>query len=698
MNEQTRTHYRTCNLCEAMCGIVITLDGERITSIKGDKADPFSQGHICPKATALQDIYEDPNRLKQPVKRTADGWEQIGWEEAFDLVANNIKRVQAAHGNNSVGIYLGNPNAHNLGALLFGSTLIKALRTTNRFSATSVDQLPHQFVQYQMYGHQLLFPIPDVDRTDYMLILGANPLQSNGSLMSAGGIERRLKQMQKRGGKLVVVDPRRTATAKLADEHFFIKPNHDVLLLLAMVHTLFDEGLVEMGKLADFTEGVETVRELVQGYSPERVAMAVGWKSADIRRITRELAAANSAVVYGRIGTSIQRFGTLSTWLINVLNVLTGNLDRVGGALFTTPALEIVDKRRSGKPSRWQTRVRGLPEFGGELPVAALAEEMLTEGEGQIRAMVTVAGNPVLSTPNGSQLDAGFEQLDFYAAIDIYINETTRHADVILPPTTGLEVDHFDVTFNVLAVRNVAKWSDALFEVGQDRRHEYEIGREIAKRLATDERPFNEDEPRNQMTPAQAVDLGLRFGAYELTLDELKANPHGIDLGALQEQFPARLFTPEKCINLAPEIIVQDLPYVDHLFEGTDDLALIGRRHVRDNNSWLHNSQRLVKGKSRCTVLINPDDAETRGVRDGEMVRVSSRVGTVTLPAQVSDAMMPGVVSIPHGYGHGRAGVQLDVARANAGVSVNDLTDDDLVDKVTGNAALNGVAVTVEAV
>ncbi len=690
-----RTHYRTCNLCEAMCGIVITLDGKQIKSIKGDKNDPFSQGHICPKATALQDIYEDPDRLKRPIKRTKTGWEQIGWEEAFDLVADSIKRVQAAHGNNSVGIYLGNPNAHNLGALLFGSTLIKALRTTNRFSATSVDQLPHQFVQYQMYGHQLLFPIPDVDRTDYMLILGANPLQSNGSLMTAGGIERRLKGIQKRGGRIVVVDPRRTATAKLADEHFFVKPNHDVLLLLGMVHTLFDEGLVDMGKLADFTDGVESVWELAQEFAPERVAKAVGWQAEDIRRISRELAGADSAVVYGRIGTSIQQFGTLSTWLINVLNVLTGNLDRAGGAMFTTPALEIVDKKRSGKPSRWKTRVRGLPEFGGEVPVAALAEEMLTEGDGQIRAMVTVAGNPVLSTPNGSQMDAGFETLDFYAAIDIYINETTRHADVILPPTTGLEVDHFDVTFNLLAVRNVAKWSDALFEKGEERRHEYEIGREIAKRLATADRPFNENDVRHTMTPAQAVDFGLRYGAYKMTLDELKSNPHGIDLGALQEQLPERLFTSDKRINLAPEIIVADLPNVEVLFEGGEGLRLIGRRHVRDNNSWLHNSYRLVKGKTRCTVLMSPHDAETHRVRDGELVRVSSRVGAIILPVEVSDTMMQGVVSIPHGYGHGREGVQLDIATANAGASINDLTDDQSVDRVTGNAALNGTVCAV---
>ena len=716
-----KIHYRTCNLCEAMCGIAITHEDGKILSIKGDKDDPFSQGHICPKATALQDVYEDPNRLKYPVKRTDTGWEQISWDEAYALVTDKLKTTWAQYGNNAVGIYLGNPNAHNLGAMLYGSALIKALRTNNRFSATSVDQLPHHVAARHMFGHYFLLPIPDIDRADHFLVLGANPMASNGSLMTAGGIERRMKALQKRGGKIVVVDPRRTETAKMADEHLFIRPGSDVLLLLAMVHTLFEEGLVDLGRLADLVIGLETVRALVQPYTPERVSDATGISADEIRRLVREVSSAPSAgsgrgetaAIYGRIGLSVQPFGGLCNWLLNVLNILTGNMDSPGGMMFTSPAIDIADKRRAGKFGRWQTRVRGLSEFAGELPVAALAEEMLTGGEGQIRAMVTMAGNPVLSTPNGRQLDRAFAGLDFYVAIDIYINETTRHADVILPPTTGVEVEHYDITFHHLAVRNTAKFSEPLFEKDGNQRHDWQIIQSLIKHLADDEHPFNADDPRNIATPRQMIDFALRTGDSGLTLDDLKANPHGIDLGPLKPIFPDKLFTPNGKIDLAPEALTKDLERVESNLLQNDSvslspplpstnsghrLVLIGRRNVRDNNSWMHNSKRLMKGRNRCTVMMNSADATPLNLTDGDTVRVCSRVGQVELPVQITDDIMPGVVSIPHGYGHGRKGVQLDVAQASPGVSINDLTDEQSLDILTGNVALNAVPVTVEAV
>jgi anaerobic selenocysteine-containing dehydrogenase len=690
-----------------MCGIAITLDGERITAIKGDKDDPFSRGHICPKATALQDVYNDPDRLKQPVKRTADGWQVIGWDEAYDLAADGIKRAQAKHGDNAVGIYLGNPNVHNLGALLFNGMLVKALRTRNQFTATSVDQLPSQFVQLEMYGHKLLFPVPDVDRTDYFLVLGANPIASNGSLMTTGGIEPRLKALQKRGGKLVVIDPRRTATAKLADEHFYIRPNSDILLLAAMLHTLFAENLNKSGRLADFTDGINELRELVHAFTPELAARHTGIAAKDIRRLAREVAAAESAIVYGRMGLSTQQFGGLCQWLIQCLNIVTGNLDRPGGLMFTTPAFDIINKRNAGKIDRWTSRVRKLPEVIGELPVATLAEEISTPGDGQIRAMVTVAGNPILSTPNGTQLDAAFADLDFMLAIDIYINETTRHADLILPPTTGLECEHYDVSFHLLALRNTAKYAPVLFTPDDEQRHDWQIYRELARRLATEDRPFNESDPRNVATPEQMVDFGLRNGPYAklgLSVELLRANPHGIDFGPLEPRLPERLFTPNQRINLVPDRIVADLErvwrYVDDESQSvTDDceLLLIGRRHLRDNNSWMHNVQRLVKGKNRCTVLLNSADAHARKLSDGQTVRVTSRVGSVELPVQISDDIMPGVISIPHGYGHARDGVKMTIARQNPGVSANDLTDELLLDQLTGNAAVNGVPVTLQA-
>ena len=705
----TQTHRRTCSLCEAMCGIVVThADGE-VTSITGDDEDPFSRGHVCPKAVALQDVWQDPDRLRHPVRRDGDDWVRIGWDEALDLAADGIRDVQAAHGANSVGIYLGNPNAHNLGPLLFGSLLIKALRTTNRFSATSVDQLPHQFVQYHMYGHQLLFPIPDIERTDLLVVFGGNPLQSNGSLMSAGGFKDRLRELQARGGRMVVVDPRRTKTAEAADQYLPIRPNHDTAILLALLHVVFDEDLVAPGRLGDHVDGLDTVAALVAQWPPERVATVTGWHPEQVRALARDIATADRAVVYGRIGTSTQRFGTLATWLIQVLNVVTGHLDEPGGSMFTTPAFDIVEPRRSGGPARWHTRVRGLPEFGGEVPVAALGEEMATPGEGQIRGMVTVAGNPVLSTPNGHRLDEQFADLDFHVAIDIYVNETTRHADVILPPTTGLEVSHYDVTFNLLAVRNVAKWSDPMVEVDDDRRHEHEIIRGLARRLATPERPFDESNPMHVAPPEAIVDAALRAGPHDITLDDLRAHPEGIDLGPLEPRLPARLGTPDRRIVLAPEAITSDLARHEQWWEELDaairqasegdaadgPLALIGRRHLRDNNSWLHNSARLVRGRDRTALVIHPDDARARGVADGSTVRVTSRVGAVEVAVRTSDEVMPGVVSLPHGYGHDRDGVLLGVATEHAGVSINDLTDDQLVDVPTGNAAFNGVEVRV---
>lgn len=700
-------HYRTCNLCEAMCGVEITYQDDKVVSIRGDFDDPFSQGHICPKATALVDLYEDPDRLKRPVKKTADGWVEIGWEEAFDTVAAKIKETQARHGRNGVGIYLGNPNAHNVGSMLIGPTFTKALRTQNVFSATSVDQLPAHVAARHMFGHYFRIPVPDVDRTDFFLVMGANPLASNGSLMSAGGIRRRMKAIQKRGGKIVVIDPRRTKTAEMADAHHFIRPGTDVLLLLAMVKTILDEGLPKMGILLNQVSGLEQLDTVVAPWSAERVAVLTGIDAEDIRTLAREFANAPTAVAYGRIGLSVQQFGGLCQWLINVLNIITGNLDWAGGAMFTNPAVEMHQPYRKGKYGRFHSRVRGLAESFGELPVATMAEEMLEPGDGQIRAMVTVAGNPILSTPNGKKLDSAFAGLDFYVAIDIYINETTRHADIILPPTSGLETEHYDVLLHSLAVRNTTKYSEPLFPPSpeDDRYHDWQIYRELAKRLAPAEKPFDENAPFNKMTPADMLDLALQNGPYKaknLSVAKLKQHPHGIDLGPLEPSGTAVLHTPSGLIEMAPEFIVKDLARVREVFVDSvstprsEQLLLIGRRDLRSNNSWMHNSHRLVKGKNRCVVLVHPSDARSLGVTDGERVNVRSAVGTITLSAEISDAVMPRVVCIPHGWGHDLDGVQLSVAQTMAGVSVNDLTDDYQLDTLTGNAVLNGVRVDVE--
>lgn len=693
------THYRACHLCEAICGLAIETEGEQILSIKGDHQDPFSRGHICPKAIALQDIQNDPQRLRMPVKRVGEQWEQIGWEEAFDLVATRLAGIQQAHGRNAVAVYMGNPNVHNYGSMTHSNYFLGQLRTKQRYSATSVDQLPHHLVSLWMYGHMLAIPIPDIDHTQFFLMLGANPMASNGSIMTVPDVGKRIKALKARGGKLVVVDPRRTETAEQASEHLFIQPGTDVALLLGLLHTLFDESLIKTSPALQATIGLESVQAAVAEFSPEAMALHCAIPAEQVRQLARDFAAADSAVCYGRMGVSVQRYGTLCQWLIQIINLVTGNLDQPGGALCTEPAFDVVGMGKGGHFDQWRSRVSGLPEFNGELPVAALAEEMLTPGDGQIKALVTSAGNPVLSTPNGRQLDQALEGLEFMVSVDLYINETTRHADVILPPTASLEHDHYDITFNNFAVRNVTRINLPVLPKPEGSLHDWEIfvglGRAFSK--------VTGQEPRETKAPELMVDAALRSGPYKdrLSLAVLKEHPHGIDLGPLKPNLLARLQTASKQIECAPQAMLDDLRRVatelNALRPKAGELRLIGRRHVRSNNSWMHNYQRLVKGKPRDQLLMHPDDLASRGLQDGQQVIIRSRVGEVTVAVVASDEMLAGVVSLPHGWGHNRKGIAQDVAAAHAGVSANDLTDELFLDPVTGNAALNGLTVEVVA-
>jgi anaerobic selenocysteine-containing dehydrogenase len=705
-------HFRTCSLCEAMCGITIEVDGGVVRTIRGDADDVFSQGHVCPKAVALKDLHEDGDRLRRPLRREGSSWREIGWEEALDEGARRLAEVQKAHGRSAVALYQGNPTVHNYGAVIYGQLFARTLRTRSLFSATSVDQLPHMLASLLMLGHQLLLPVPDIDRTHYLLVLGANPLASNGSLMTAPGVERRLKELRARGGRLVVVDPRRTETAAMADLHVPIRPGTDAWLLLAMVHTLFAEDLVRGGGILDLCDGLEAVRAAATPYAPEAVADRTGVPAGTIRTLARELAAAPTSVAYGRVGVSTQEFGGLCCWLINVLNLLTGNFDRAGGAMFPGPAVDVVGLAirvgQRGHFDRRRSRVRDLPEFGGELPVAVLAEEIETEGDGQIRGLVTLCGNPVLSTPDGARLSRALSSLEWMVSIDFYLNETTRHAHLILPPTGPLERDHYDVIFHTLAVRNTAKYSPALFDAGKDARHDWQILLELSQRL---ERAKGTHTWKKRLAHAALRRLGprgvlalmLRFGPHGqglnpfgggLTLKKLEAAPHGVDLGPLRPCLPGRLCTPGRRIDLAPERLVGDLARLDKAAR-TDALQLIGRRDLRSNNSWMHNSQRLVKGRERCTLLMHPRDASARGLQDGQRVHVKSRVGEVAVPLEVTDDMTPGVVSLPHGWGHGQPGTRMMVANAHAGASLNDLTDPLAVDLLSGVAAFSGVPVEV---
>lgn len=696
-----------------MCGIAIEVDGGSIRSIRGDPDDSFSRGHICPKAVALADIHADPDRLRHPMRRDGTAWREVSWDEALDAAGRGLVQVQEAHGRDAVAVYLGNPTVHNYGALLQTQVVHRALRSRSRYSATSVDQLPHMLASLEMFGHQVLMPVPDVDRTGYFLMLGANPLASNGSLMTAPGIERRLKEMKARGGTLVVVDPRRTETAAIADRHLAIRPGTDALLLLALLHVLFAEDRVRPGRLAAFTDEIEDVRALVRDFPPPRVAEATGIAAGEIERLAREFSEAPAAVCYGRVGISTQEFGGLACWLVNVVNVVTGNLDRAGGMMFTRPAVDLVAlATRLGQRGRFATRrsrVRGLPEFGGEWPVAVLAEEIETPGPGQVRGMLTVAGNPVLSTPNGARLERALAGLDFMVAVDFYLNETTRHATVILPPVSPLERDHYDVAFHALAVRNTAKYSPALFAPPADARGDWDILLGLARRIAA-ARGASLPTRVQHAVMARLGERGmlaalLRLGPWGsrpwrrgVTLGRLERAPHGIDLGPLEPCLPDRLGTTDKRIRLAPPALVADLPRLAATLDrAAVPLALIGRRDLRSNNSWMHNSARLVKGPERCTLLMSPADAGARGLADGARVRLRSRAGAVEATLEVTDAMRPGVVCLPHGWGHHRPGTRLAVAAAHAGASLNDVTDELAVDALAGTAAFSGLAVEVAA-
>jgi len=745
----TRTAYRTCPLCEASCGLEITLrptpSGEEVVRIRGDRDDVFSKGYICPKGSTLKQLHEDPDRLRRPVVKRDGAFVEVSWDEAFAEIEQRLLPLLDEHGRDACAIYVGNPNAHNLAGLLYNRALLRALGSTNVFSASTVDQRPKEISSALMFGGGLNVPVPDVDRTDHLLMLGANPFASNGSLATAPDWPGRIERVVERGGAVVVVDPRRSRTAEAATEWVPIRPGADAYLLMAMVQVITSEGLVDLGRCGDLVTGLDEVVAAAAPFTPELVAHATGLAADDIRRMARELAAAPSACVYGRIGTTTAEFGTLTSWLVDVLNVLTGNLDRPGGAMFTTAAAGASNTRgkprygRAVKLHRRTSRVRELPETFGELPAVAMAEEMDTPGEGRIRALVTVAGNPVLSTPNSARLDAAIAGLDFRVAIDIYVNETTRHADVILPAPSPLQKGHYDLALLQLALHDTSNYSEPVLPLDADQPTEWEVLARLALVLqgggatadpalvddlmitsmvqgsvADETSPIHGrdvDEILEELSPRRGperiLDFLLRTGPYGegfggdpdgSSMDKLLANPHGLDHGPLKTRLPDVLRTPDGMIALAPEILLADVARLHEGLDGRRDhpFVLIGRRDLRSNNSWMHNLSVLVKGKPRCTAHLHPDDAASLGLDDGDDAIVRSRVGEVRVPVEVTDAIRRGVVSIPHGWGHDLDGVQLEVAAAHAGVNSNLLADETFFEPISGNAVLNGIPVDVQ--
>lgn len=723
MSHDSRTAPRICPLCEATCGLTLTIEGTTVTGARGDRDDIFSRGFICPKGASFGGLDGDPDRLRVPLVRGEGGeLREATWAEAFDRIADRIPALAEAHGPQAVGVVLGNPNVHTMAGSLYPPLLLAALRTRNVFTASTLDQMPKHVSSGLLFGDAHAIPVPDLDRADHLLLIGANPLESNGSLCTAPDFPGRLKALRRRGGTLTVIDPRRTRTARLADRHVAIRPGADALLLAAMAHVLLREKLADPGPLADHLEGADELAAALADFTPDAVAAACDVDAATITALARELAAAPTAAVYARIGSCTVEHGTLASWLVDVLNILTGNLDRPGGALF--PLSATARAPRAAAPGkgfalgRWASRVSGHPEAKGELPTAALAEEIETPGEGRIRALVVLAANPVLSAPDGDRLDAALAgRLDFMVSVDPYLNETSRHADVVLPPPPPSQSAHFDFAFNSFAVHNQVRYTPAPVPLEDGRMDESEIharlilavsGMHGAPPSTVDDlaiataitRAGAPKELADQLTgrsgPERRLDLMLRLGPYGLTLAELLAHPHGIDLGPLKPRVPEILRTRSGRIELLPAPIAADLPRLRRaLGESPAPLVLVGRRHLRSNNSWMHNVGSLSGGSNVCTLQIHPDDAARLGLVDGATVRIESAGGGVEAPAEITDTVRSGVVSLPHGWGHSRPGTRMSVAAAHPGVNVNQLLDGTLLDPLSGTAVLNAIPVTV---
>ncbi|MCX5202212.1 molybdopterin-dependent oxidoreductase [Streptomyces sp. NBC_00237] len=720
----SRTALRICPLCEATCGLTLTVEGARVTGARGDADDVFSRGFICPKGAAFGELDGDPDRLTAPLIRVNGQLEKASWAEAFDLIAARIRPVVDEHGPNAVGVVLGNPNVHTMAGALYPPVLLGALRTRSLFTASTVDQMPKHVSSGLLFGDPFAIPVPDLDRTDHLLLIGANPLDSNGSLCTAPDFPGKLKALKARGGTLTVVDPRRTRTAGLADRHLAIRPGADAALLAALAHVLFAEKLADPGPhLADRLDGLAEVEEAVREFTPEAVAAVCEVPAEEIREVARELASAPTAAVYVRVGGSTVAFGTLANWLVDVLNVLTGNLDRPGGALFPLSATSSVGppSRRGFALGRWHSRVGGHPEAKGELPLAALAQEIATPGEGRVRALITIAANPVLSAPDGDRLDRALaDDLELMISVDPYLNETSRHADVILPPPPPSRSAHFDFVFNGFAVRNQVRYTPAPVALETGAMDECEIharlvlavsGMHGADPSAVDDLIIDRlltkagaptglpDRLTGDTGPERVLDLMLRLGPYDgLTLAALRAAPHGIDLGPLRPRLDQVLRTRSGRVELLPPPIAADLPRLRAALDvrrPDNTLLLVGRRHLRSNNSWMHNLPALNGGSNRCTLQLHPQDAARLGVTDGSPVRIRGAGGEIEAPAELTETLRAGVVSLPHGWGHDRSGTRLSVASARPGANVNQLLDGTLLDPLSGTAVLNGFEVTL---
>ena len=694
-----------CNLCESLCGLRLEVEGAKVVGLRGDPDDPFSRDHICPKAIGLRELLDDPDRLRAPLLRDGNGiLKPASWDQALESVSSRLRDIRRRYGPDSIALYVGNPVVHSHRSSLGAQLLTTALATHNRFDPNSQDSNPRLFACMQMYGDALALPVPDIDRTDYLLLLGANPAVSNGSMWALGDPRGRFKALVARGGRVVLIDPRRTESAAWSTSHHPIRPGGDAALCLAMLHVFFKENLVDLDKLRGSGSGVDDLIKLVSPFPPERVAPAIGMDSNTITTLARDFASSKAACAYARVGVCQGRFGPLASWLVELLNVVTGNFDRPGGAMFPTPAADIAPLGRlliGNHWARFRSRVRGLPEFLGAIPSAAMLEEMETKGKGQVRALVCFAGNPVLSTPGGARLSAALEKLELVVSVDYYLNETSRHAHAVLPPRHVFETGNFDLLLQRFTVENGARYCPPILKTDDDTRDDWEIACELAIRTR-----LPKFEPLRKLLralarnlPERALDLLLRLGPRKLTLKKLAEAPRGMHYGALVPRRAECVRTNDGRVQLVPEIFAADLPrlaqWLDEASSGA--LVLIGRRNLRSNNSWMHNLPALAKGPDRARLLMNPQDAARLSLLAGARVRVRSAAGAVETLLSLSDEVMPGVVSLPHGFGHQEAAATLRVAGALAGPNVNALTSQEEIEPILGTSILNGLHVVVEA-
>ncbi|MBK8590360.1 MAG: molybdopterin-dependent oxidoreductase [Sandaracinaceae bacterium] len=689
-----------CTLCDAHCGLRVRVDQGRVVEVRGDVSDPFTRGHICPKAAALGDLMDDPDRVRTPLKRVGRDFVPVSWEEALGDIGQRLAAIRARDGADAVATYLGNPTAHDYGAALASTVLRAVLGGRNHFSAASLDNLPRVVASATLFGSPAAVPVPDLDHTEHLLVIGANPLVSNGSGMVSPDITRRLRAIQERGGRIVVVDPRRTETAAIADQHHFIRPGSDAFLLLAMMERLFATGVAARSPFCR-DAGFEALGAAVREFTAERVAARVGLPAATIHALADDLASARRAICYGRMGTCVQEHGTTTTILLDLVNALTGNLDREGGVRFATPAIDLVriSALAGAQLKPGCSRVAKRPSFLGELPVAALLEELEAPGPGQIKALIVNAGNPVLSNPDGSRVGAALQELDLLVSIDLFVNETSCLAHYILPTPVALERAHYPMLFAGQGVRNFASFDGPVVPAPKDTREGWDVLLELAERVLA-ARGLPQRAAALAITglrrarPERILDLLLRVGPQrhrKLTLASLQAAGTTVDLGPLEARLGDILRYSHRSLDLFPALLASELGNLGaQLSEPVTPLVLISRRTLRSNNSWMHNAPRLMRGASRCTLEVHPTDAERCQVQDGAIATLRSDVGSVDVPVRVTDDIMPGVVCLPHGFGHGRAGTRLGVASAQPGASVNDVIDARRVDRLSGTSALSG--------